>query len=64
MITISEINGIADDIVLIEEGIENYNVYRGEKEWYAVDGADHHIALHIEITQAKLLEWMTDHFSA
>lgn len=58
------IHGSADDIVLIEEGRENYNVYRGEKEWYAVDGADHHIAVHIETTQAKLLEWMTDHFSA
>lgn len=58
------IHGTKDDIVLVEEGKTNYEVYGGEKEWYAVDGADHHIALHIEDTQAKLLDWITKHFPA
>ena len=58
------IHGTKDDIVLVEEGKTNYEVYGGEKEWYAVDGADHHIALHIEDTQAKLLDWITKYFPA
>lgn len=58
------IHGTKDDIVLVEEGKANHDVYGGEKEWYAVDGADHHIALRIEETQAKLLAWMIEHFSA
>ena len=58
------IHGSQDDIVLIEEGKANYEIYGGEKEWYAVDGADHHIALRIEETQAKLLDWITKHFPA
>ncbi len=58
------IHGSADDIVLVEEGRVNYEVYGGEKEWYAVDGADHHIALDIEKTQAKLLAWLLSRFPA
>lgn len=58
------IHGSADDIVLVEEGRANYEVYGGEKEWYTVDGADHHIALDIEKTQPRLLDWLLSHFSA
>lgn len=58
------IHGSADEIVLVEEGRTNYENYDGEKEWYAVDGADHHIALRIEETQAKLLDWLLSHFPA
>lgn len=57
------IHGKEDDIVLVEEGKMNYDIYCGEKEWYAVEGADHHIAVDIETTQARLLDWMIQHFS-
>lgn len=57
------IHGSADDIVLVEEGKRNYDVYRGEKEWYEVSGADHHIALNVAQTEAKLIDWLEAHFS-
>lgn len=58
------IHGSKDDIVLVEEGKRNYDVYCGDKEWYVVEGANHHIALDIEKTQNKLIRWLERHFSA
>lgn len=58
------VQGSEDELVMAEEAQANYDACQGEKEWYLVSGADHHIALDVENTQAKIIAWMREHFSA
>ncbi len=58
------VQGSEDELVMAEEAKANYDACQGDKEWYLVSGADHHIALDVENTQAQIIAWMKEHFPA